>query len=458
MTAKEMRTAFSRREISPVEAAEASLAAVQELGTRFNAIASFDPDVARQEALASETRFRAGEPLGPLDGVPVTVKDSFHVKGLPRWHGSAANSGGISRVDAAPIRRLREAGMVIVAKTAMPDYALLMSGLSSRQGTIRNPWDPDTNPGGSSSGAGPSVAAGVAPIGIGTDMVGSVRLPAALTGLASIKPTQGRIAYDPPGNYRSVGPMAKTADDVEETLKVLGKSDPADHFALQGEYGPPERPFNSLRGMTVGVIRRLSFGSPVDPETAEAVESQAERLAELGAELVDVERLVVDETDYESIYWLMIYNALPDYFALEARDRGRVLPAVGQMMDATLQQSALFAAASAKRLMVATERLRNQLDPFDYVLSPALPVRAFPADELSPSPELGPMSHMGFACWFNQLSWPAGTIPVSWPHGRGCPISIQIGGKRFDDAGVLNVMRLLEARRDFEIRYPVLKS
>ncbi|WP_213813613.1 amidase [Glaciihabitans sp. dw_435] len=425
-----LRHAYASGDTTPSDIAEIALERAHAASDLYNAIASIDEPGTREAAAASTRRWRDGEPLSDLDGVPITFKDSFHVKGMPRWHGTAINTGVISPNDAAPVRRARGAGMLVVAKTTMPDYAMLMSGLSSQHGVIRNAWDTATNTGGSSAGAGPSVAAGVASIAVGTDMVGSVRVPAALSGLASLKPTQGRIAYDPAGDYRSAGPMATTIDDVESALRVLGRHDPLDLYALPGRYESPATARTDLSGVTVGVLR------------------------DLGATLVDIADLDVGERDYEAIYWFMIDKGLPDYLAQSAAARGRILPVVGEMLEGSLMRSAASAALDAHRVAVATETVRRQLAPFDYVLSPVLPVRAFPATDVSPDPD-DAMAHMGFAAWFNRLATPAGTVPVLDLGDGLCPVSVQIAGARFDDGGVLQVLRLLEQRRGFEVHYPV---
>jgi Asp-tRNA(Asn)/Glu-tRNA(Gln) amidotransferase A subunit family amidase len=449
----EMASAFRNGELSPVEVARAAIETSRLVAERFNAIASADNEIALGQAQASEARWKSGAALSPLDGVPVTFKDSFHVRGLPRWHGTACQPGAISSIDAAPVARAREAGMTIIAKTTMPDFALLMSGLSSQHGVIRNAWDAETSPGGSSSGAGTSVAAGVAPIAVGTDLIGSVRIPAALTGLASIKPTQGRIAYDPPGNYRSAGPMAKTVDDVDAMMAVLGREASVDFFALQGVYRQDRPILDDLSGKRIGVLRRICFGDPVDAATDAAVESQVARMAGLGAEIIDIEDLDASEADYDSIYWGMMFKAAPDYFAMQAEVRGRVQPYIGRMLDEVLPHSAMFSAQAARRVAAAAARIAIQLEPFDYILSPSLPVHAFSALGVSPTDASG-VSHMGFACWFNQIGWPSATVPVlAGPRG-GCPVSVQISGKRFDDAGVLQVARLLERERGFSIDFP----
>jgi aspartyl-tRNA(Asn)/glutamyl-tRNA(Gln) amidotransferase subunit A len=434
---------------TPLAVAEAALSVAA--SDTLNAIASVDVEGTLRAASESSKRWAAGEPLGPLDGTPITFKDSFHVTGLPRWHGTAISSGPVSGFDAAPVRRAREAGMLVVGKTTMPDFAMLMSGLSSQHGVIRNAWDPSTNTGGSSAGAGGSVVTGVATIAVGTDMIGSVRLPAALSGLASLKPTQGRIAYDPAGDYRSAGPMARTVSSVEAALEVLGQYDPVDMYALPGRFVPP--PAFDLAGRTVGVLRSLSFGSPVDEPTARAVSLAASALEARGAKVVEWDDLDASAADYEAIYWFMIEKGLPDYLGQDAAARGRILPEIGRMLEAAFSRTAVDSALGLRRIALATERFRRQLAGVDYLLSPALPVRAFPATWLSPDPD-DPMGHMGFACWPNRLGTPAGTVPVLSLGLGVAPVSVQIVGQRFDDGGVFGVLRLLEEACGFAVGSP----
>lgn len=457
LDAARLRTAYANRSISPVEVTDAVLAAAAEAQHLYAAVTSINEHEARVAALQSEARWKAGTPWSDLDGVPMTFKDSFNIAGLPRWHGSAVSEGEISQFDAAPVRRVREAGIVIVAKTSMPDYGMLMSGLSSRSGVIRNPWDPATNTAGSSSGAAACLACGVAPLGLGTDMVGSVRLPAAVSGLVAIHATQGRVAYDPPGNYRGAGPMARTVQDAAALLAVIGRYDPADRYALPGRFVPDGREIETFTGVKIAVLSALSYGDAVDTPTAHAVDSQAKTLGSLGADITFLPDLDLTPEDYEAVYWLMVHKGLGEFYSAPPERRGAVLPEIGRMFDAALTQSALSMDLVAKRIAMATDRLERQLAPFDYVLSPALPACSFPAEAVSPGPEKGPISHMGFACWFNQLGRPAGTVPVSHRAGSNCPVSVQIAGKRFDNSGVVKILAALERRRGFNITFPIIR-
>ncbi len=445
---------YRNHRFTPVDIAEEAFSRVEGVLSDLNGVASHDASMTIAAARESEARWKAGNPLGPLDGVPISFKDSFHMAGLPRWHGTACHPGTRSKADALPVLRARAAGMVPTCKTSMPDFAMVMSGLSSQHGIIRNAWDRRTSPGGSSSGAGPSVVCGAAAIALGTDMVGSVRIPAALSGLASIKPTQGRIAYDPPGSYRSAGPMARSVDDVELALAALGITSPRDFFSLPDGYVAGKTRSVRLDGRKVAVWKQAGWGDATDRWTLNAVEAEAAKLSDLGAEIVEIADLEADGEDYMAIHWHMLYIGAPDYFGLPADERGRIHPVIGAMYDDLLGQSAIFAAGMQRRVAAAAARIAAQLDCYDYVLSPALPVRAFPADMACPNPALGAMSHQAFACWFNQIGWPSATVPVLDIGDGRCPVSVQISGKRFDDTGVLDVARLLEANRGFDIRWP----
>lgn len=447
-----LREGYRSGAFTPLQVAEVALERACGPLAALNGLSSLDEGMTLAEAKASTDRWAKGAPLSPLDGMPISFKDSFHIKGLPRWHGTACHPGKRSEIDALPVIRSREAGMVMLCKTTMPDFAMLMSGLSSQHGVIGNAWNATDNPGGSSSGAPGSVVLGAATVALGTDMVGSVRLPAALSGLASIKPTQGRIAYDPAGSFRSAGPMAASIDDVEDALIALGRFSHGDQFSAEGAYHAAPAP--DLRGVKIALWRDAGWGDSLDEPTLAAIMRAADLLAEAGAEVIELAGLPLAAADYEAIHWNMLLIGASDYFGLPAADRGRVHPAIGAQYEPLLHKSAVFAAEVQHQLLVASGRLAASLNRFDYVLSPALPQRRFAANLSAPDAGLGMASHQAFACWFNQLGWPAATVPVVDPGDGGVPVSVQIAGKRFNDSGVLALARHLEAVRGFAISWP----
>ena len=206
LSAVDLLAGFRAKQFTPSEVLEDVLAHIAVWEPHIKALYAFDPDGARAVAKASTERWQIGEPVGSLDGVPVTIKDNIATKGVPVPLGAAANKLVPSAVDAPPAARLREAGAVIFSKTTMPDYGMLSSGLSSFHPLTRNPWNLAKNPGGSSSGAGAAGAAGYGPLHLGTDIGGSVRLPACWCGLVALKPSLGRVPIDPPYVGRVAGP------------------------------------------------------------------------------------------------------------------------------------------------------------------------------------------------------------------------------------------------------------
>jgi aspartyl-tRNA(Asn)/glutamyl-tRNA(Gln) amidotransferase subunit A len=207
LSATDLIAGYKARQFSPSEVLEDVIGHVEAWEPHIKALYLFDPDGARRVAKASTDRWQNGEPTHALDGIPVTIKDNIATKGQPVPLGAASVPLAPAAKDAPPVARLREAGAVIFSKTTMPDYGMLSSGLSSFHPLTRNPWDLSKNPGGSSAGAGAAGAAGYGPLHLGTDIGGSVRLPACWCGLVALKPSLGRIPIDPPYVGRVAGPM-----------------------------------------------------------------------------------------------------------------------------------------------------------------------------------------------------------------------------------------------------------
>src|SRR5204863_5264721 len=233
-------------------------------------------------AAASEARWKTGE-AGPLDGVPVMIKDNIATKGVPVPLGTAATVLQAAKEDAPPAARIREAGAVILGKTTMPDYGMLSSGLSSFHPLTRNPWDLSKGPGGSSSGAGAGAAAGYGPLHLGTDIGGSVRLPAGWCGVFTLKPSLGRIPIDPPYAGRVAGPMTRTVADAALMMGVLSLPDARDAMSLPYQQIAWEHLDRRLAGLKIGLLLDAGWGLPVDPETRDAVVAAARAFEGAGA-------------------------------------------------------------------------------------------------------------------------------------------------------------------------------
>ena len=238
LPAQTLLAAYRHKSLSPVEVTRALLDHIARWEPQLRASYLLRPELALAQARASEARWLRGAPCGPLDGVPATIKDNIATAGDPTPLGTAATTLVAAPADAPPAARLREAGAVIVCKTTMPDCGMLSSGLSTFHALARNPWNLRKTPGGSSAGAGAAAAAGYAPLHIGTDIGGSVRLPAGWCGVFGLKPSLGRIPIDPPYTGRAAGPMTRSVADAALMMQVLTRPDERDSMSL---------PFQAIR-------------------------------------------------------------------------------------------------------------------------------------------------------------------------------------------------------------------
>src|SRR5438477_4564608 len=264
LSAVELLSAYRSKSLSPVEVARAVLRRIGVWEPHLHATYALDADAALTQAEASQARWLAGAPIGPLDGVPAMIKENIATRGVPTPLGTAATQLMPAERDAPPTARLREAGAVILGKTTMPDYGMLSSGLSSFHPLTRNPWDLSKGPGGSSSGAGAGVAAGYGPLHIGTDIGGSVRLPASWCGIFTLKPSLGRIPIHPPYAGRVAGPMTRTVEDAALMMDVLAQPDDRDTMSLPHQpiaWGDLDR---DVRGVRLGLLLDGGWGLPVD--------------------------------------------------------------------------------------------------------------------------------------------------------------------------------------------------
>src|SRR3954454_23088271 len=260
LSAIELLQRYRAKSLSPSEVFAAVEKHIARWEPHLKALYAYDPDSAHAEAKASTERWAKGAPAGPLDGVPVTVKENIASKGVPMPLGTAATKLVPFEQDAPPSARLREAGAIIFSKTTMPDLGMTSSGVSSFHPLTRNPWDLSKNPGGSSAGAGAAGAAGYGPLHVGTDIGGSVRLPSGWCGLVGLKPSLGRIPIDPPYVGRVAGPMTRTVDDAALMMSVLSRPDRRDGMSLPVQDIDWTDLSLNLRGLRVGLLLDAGVG------------------------------------------------------------------------------------------------------------------------------------------------------------------------------------------------------
>src|SRR6201996_6871002 len=295
LSAVDMIAGFRAQQFTPSEVLEEVLAHIARWEPHIKALYAFDPDGARAAAKASTERWQAGEPIGPLDGVPVTIKDNIATKGIAIPLGTVTTKLVQAEADAPPAARLREAGAIIFSKTTMPDFGMLSSGLSSFHPLTRNPWDLRQNPGGSSAGAGAAAAAGYRPLHFGTDIGGSIRLPACWCGLVGFKPSLGRVPIDPPYVGRVAGPLTRTVDDTALMMSVMSKPDRRDGMRLPANdinWKSLDLPKRKLR---IGLLLDLSVGQALEQDVRDITIKAARAFESAGAEVSEIKGILTRE-------------------------------------------------------------------------------------------------------------------------------------------------------------------
>ena len=452
LTAAELLEGYAQRTFSPVDVTRAVIQRAEATEPQLKALYAFNPDAAVEAARVSERRWVNGSQRA-LEGVPVTIKENIRSKGVAVPLGTAASILVPATDDAPPTARLREAGVVLIAKTTMPDYGMTSSGLSSFHPLTRNPWDLTKNPGGSSAGAGAAAAAGYGPLHIGTDIGGSIRLPASWCGIFGLKPSFGRVPIDPSYFGRVAGPMTRTVRDAALAMRELTKPDARDGMCLPPQLIDWLDLERDVKGLRLGFHLEAGAGLPVDADARAIIEQAIACFTEAGAIVEPMHpfftREMLDGMDrfFRQRAWL-------DLEALSSERRQRVLPYIRdwaasaehftgvQVFDGVSQMLAMRSAAIAASV------------PYDFVLSPVAPVAAYAAEWASPinDPER-PFEHIAFTLPYNMSEQPSASINAGYTPG-GLPVGLQITGRRFDDLGVLQLAHAFELMRGAQKPWP----
>lgn len=454
LSAAELGPLYASRELSPVEVAKDALARIERFEPDINAFVVRDAAVTLAMAEASQARWLKGDPLGPLDGVPVTIKDNIAVAGWSMRRGSALASTDPSPEDAPATARLREAGAVFLGKTAMPEYGWKGVGDSPLSGITRNPWNTGTGPGGSSSGAATCAALNLGCIHIGTDGAGSVRIPAAFTGVVGLKPSYGRVPAWPisvMGFLAHLGPLTRTVTDTALAMKVIGQPDERDMTAMVSR--PPDYVDGlkgGLRGLRIAWSPRLGQDVTVDPEIAALTRAAANVFTELGAIVEEAEPGFDDPIETLMTLWAsgaaLALRGI-DPAAREKMDPGLVAVAeIGEAIPGSAYVEALLNERNALALRMARFHAR-----YDLLLTPTLPLPAFAVGRNTP--EHGAYGDdwtrwTPFTYPFNITQQPAVSVPCGLT-SAGLPAGLQIVGAFGKDALVLRAAAAFEQARPF---------
>ncbi|MGO1164296.1 amidase [Brucella sp. C7-11G] len=458
LSAQEMIDGYEAGTFSPVDVTKAVIEHIEQHDPQLNAMWFVDAEGALDAARASEARWKAGEPIRvkgvALDGVPVTLKENIATKGVPMPLGTASGDMTPKIADSPPAARLREAGSVFLGRTTMPDFGMASSGTSSFHKLARNPWNLEKNPGGSSAGAAAAGAAGYGPIHLGTDIGGSVPLPAAWCGLVGHKPSLGRVPIDPPFMGRAAGPMTRRVHDAAMAMAILSQPDSRDHMSL------PEADIDwlnlerSVHGLKIGLLLDPGCGMAVDPQVTAAVTEAAKLFENAGAHVELLKPWMTPEMLRGLDHFWRTRSGL-DVQALPEHTREKILPIMREWAESGLGKTG----EEVFRNYLMTLEIRSKTVAatahYDFVLTPISPNVSFPAEWTYPNNNTveGAQSHINFTLLFSMSEQPAISVNCGYD-SAGVPIGLQIAGRRFDDLGVLQMASCFECARAPQRRWP----
>ena len=443
MTAGDLAAAIARREVSPVDAVEAALERAEETEPSLNAFVQVDADGAMAAARRAESDVLGGNPLGPLHGVPVSVKDLIDVRGLKATYGSLTRKDAVATADAPSVERLRASGAIILGKTTTSELGYRGYTNSLVHGNTRNPWDMGRTPGGSSGGAVASVAAGVSALALGTDGGGSVRAPSSLTGLVGIKANFARVPVWPASatpTLAHVGPIARTVGDAALLLSVCAGPDARDPFSLMlpiGDVPPPEH----VRSLRVAFSPTLGYARVEEP-VATAVASAVKKLQAVFADIELVEQVCADEGEILAAEFIGGCSArLGDTVDTAPDLIDPPLLAAIRAFRATTTDS--FTRLLRRRLQ-HRETMRQFFEHYDLLLTPTTPCTAWDIKRGLPPGHENAIVWSYFTYPFNLTGQPAGSLPCGLSP-EGLPIGLQFVVPLGDEARLICAMRAAEA-------------
>ena len=446
-----------RKKLSPVELTEACLQRIDSLDARLRAFIT----VTREEALATAQQatgaIARGDYKGPLHGIPFALKDLFDTAGVRTTAGSKIMADRVPSEDAAVTARLKAAGAVLLGKLNMHEFAYGATGVNPHYGATANPWDPTRISGGSSSGSGAAVAAGMAPGALGTDTGGSVRIPSALCGITGLKPTYGRVSRRGvvPLSWAldHVGPMARSAADAAIILGVIAGHDPGDETSSDEPVPDYAKMLEGrgLKGLRVGVPREYFFDN-VNTEVAAGVRGAISTLEHLGAQVREVSLPHIDEAP-AAVNAIMLTEALACHrrrLAERPQDYGDDVR--GRLEMGLLYPAVSYIEAQRLRSLIVEEWREKVFDRVDLLAVPTTPV---PAPGLEEADLQVTLTLVRFTNPFNLVGVPAVSVPCGLT-GGGLPIGMQLAGRWFEEGTVLGAAHAYQQATDWHKRAPPL--
>ena len=460
LPAVELSALIARKDVSPVGLLDVFLERCARLNPLLNAIVALDHGAARGAALAAEGRMQRGARLSPLDGIPVTIKDNIFVEGFPATWGSLLYRDFRPPQDDVAVARLRAAGAVIVGKTNTPEFALSSFTDNRVFGPTRNPWNTELTPGGSSGGAVAAIAAGMAPLALGTDAGGSIRRPAAYAGIVGLRPSTGRVArvhgFPPMAHdFQVITPAARTVADVELLYRAIAGPDARDRPSLA--FAAPQPAGALPRRVRIRHVTGIP-GAPLDREIAGSVTAAAAVLRSLG-HTVEEGAAPYDLAEIDAIWATLTAAGLARALSTHPDWRDRVLPATA----AIAERGATIGAAQYVETIETVIRFRRRMPEafagFDVLLTPSSAALPWPIGQPYPAEidarEAGPRAAGIFATFVNAAGLPAVSVPVA-PSASGLPIGMQLVGRYGEDELLLALAGEFEAAQPWAGRWPAI--
>jgi aspartyl-tRNA(Asn)/glutamyl-tRNA(Gln) amidotransferase subunit A len=444
---------YRRGKLSPVTVVQAVLAQAEKHQGVINAFCFLDPKGALRAARASEKRWRAGKPLGPLDGLPVTIKDFFHVKGWPTRFGSTWSKSAPQEEDSIPVAKLRAAGAVFIGKTTLPEWGHKGVTDSKLSGITRNPWNAQKTPGGSSGGAAAAAAAGMGVLHLGSDAGGSLRIPASFSGVVGFKPSQGVVPTWPPSLFSglsAIGPVARSVADCALMMDVIAQGDARDWHAAS----PPLAGFSSALGRKLPKLK-IAFapainGVAMTREVAAVINAQVKALSKIGS----VTRIALDVPDLVPVFnrhWMAVASYMLG--ELPAHLRAQCDP---RLLDWAARGDAMhlhdYLWAEQKRMEIGAY-FKGILDRFDILVTPTTAMAAFDAGIVMPDGPDGKKwdDWTPFTYPANLARLPAISLPAGLTRG-GLPVGLQLMAGNMKDVMLLQAAAKVEKLLDFSAR------
>ncbi|MEH2549800.1 aspartyl-tRNA(Asn)/glutamyl-tRNA(Gln) amidotransferase subunit A [Bradyrhizobium sp. AZCC 2262] len=438
---------YRAKSVSPLEATQAVLDRIERLDRHVNAFALLDAESALASARESETRWQRGEPLSPIDGVPVALKDLILAKGWPTLRGSrAVDPAQDWNEDSPATARLREQGAVLLGKTTTSEFGWKGLGDSPLTGVTRNPWNLAHTPGGSSGGSAAATALGFGPLHVATDGGGSTRLPAAHSGVFGFKPTFGRVPVYPPsqnGTLFHVTPMTRTVDDAALLFDAIARPDLRDWNALPAQE-MSWRAKVGVKGLRIAFSPTLGYAE-VDPEIERIVSDAAQTLAGLGAIVERVDPGIEDPFDIFQTFWFA--GAAKLVASFDPGRRALIEPGLQEVAEKGRSIDVITYLQAVDRREALGRHFSRFHEKWDLLLTPttAHPASAIAASDadLVVRPIRSPFTYP-----FNLTQQPAASVPAGLT-AEGLPVGLQIIGAKFADATVLRAARAFEQARPF---------